>query len=225
MKQRPILLTVVLILTAIYGQQRIAMGQAPLPLSSSISGESETWKKLATLHNRISPVYSDPNAKAKVIDDFIASEGPGLYRELLDRIKEGFYARNELRDVAEVMVRIKPSPAEKLIAQIGAENDPNQKAMLVYCLGRFDGPNVISALRKALDDTHPLVHAYRSIESAPWPVHRVSDEAYLALLSKVQKGVPVEAASPTPAVRLPRDDQDRQRRYDDLKAQLSALGY
>jgi len=222
MNLRVITLIVAVVVTACV-QQRMAFGQTPSPLSAPSSRESEIWHKLNELDSRIA--YAEPNAKRKSIDDFIAAEGPKIYQELIDCIGEGFYSRNDLRQVADVMERIKPSPADKLIARINGENDPNQKAMLVYCLGRFDGAEVIATLRKALDETHPLVHPYRSIESAPWPVHRVSDEAYLALLSKVQKSKGGIAASPTPIVQLPRDDQERERRYDELKTQLDTLGY
>jgi hypothetical protein len=225
MKQFLILLVAFSILTAILGPQQIAIGQTSRTSSSPTPSESEIWKKLAALHIRISDAHADPNAKNKLVDDFVASEGPGIYRELLDRIKDGFYARNQLREVADVMERIKPSPVDDLIARITGETDESEKAMLVYCLGRFDGPSVTAALRKALDDSRPVVHPYRSIESAPWPVHCVSDEAYLALLPKMQKREGTVLPSPTPVIELPRNDKERELRNEALKARMNASGY
>jgi hypothetical protein len=97
--------------------------------------------------------------------------------------------------------------------------------MLVYCLGRFDSHNAINTLREALNDTRPIVHTWRSFESAPWPVGRVSDEAYLALLPKVQKSEGTVISSPIPPWKLPQDDNERNRRNNDLKVRLNALRY
>ncbi len=193
------------------------------PVQTPSSGQSEIWKKLARLHNRVFDVHSDVNAKNNVIDDFVAAEGQTLFQELIERIKEGFYSRNELQQVAEVMARIKPSPEDKLIALINEEDNPNQKAMLIYCLGSFDSSTVISTLRQALDDTRPIKHPPRSFEGAPWPVGSVCIEAYEALLPKIER---MEGAKSEPLIPWWKiSNEEGARRIKDLKTRMKVLGY